>query len=184
MSNSVFLGFVLLHNPRHNDKNDGHDGNCIDHLSRHLQPAISTKFIYVFFDFLINLTIAAHIKGKETKIKRPIMAINSFHLIVSLQDFILHTYLLLNTKPPAERNVQLAARPCFFFLQNELHESSLNPLTLQSCCMLLYFVSHLVVLYNPFSSLPLKSGRKTYLLVNNLLFATSPIKKTPAKRHV
>jgi hypothetical protein len=31
--NSAFLGFVLLHNPRHNDKNYGHDGNCNDHLS-------------------------------------------------------------------------------------------------------------------------------------------------------
>jgi hypothetical protein len=79
--NSAFLGFVLLHNPRHNDKNDGHYGNCDNHLHRHIQSSIGTKFIYNYFDFLKNLTIAAHIKGKETKIKRPIRAINSFHLI-------------------------------------------------------------------------------------------------------
>jgi len=86
--NSAFLGFVLLHNPRHNDKNDGHYGNCNNHLHRHLQSSIGTKFIYDFFDFLKYLTIADHIKGAETKIKRPIMASNSFHLIVNLQDFI------------------------------------------------------------------------------------------------
>jgi hypothetical protein len=58
--------------------------------------------------------MAAHMKGKETKIKRPIRATNSFHLILNLRDFMLHIDFFLNTKSPSERNVQLAARPCLF----------------------------------------------------------------------
>lgn len=87
---SALLGFVLLHNPRHNDKNDGHDGNCNDHLSRHLQPYISTKFIYVFFDFLKNFSIADHIKGKQIKKKKPNKIRNSLqpHCIDKLHAFI------------------------------------------------------------------------------------------------
>ena len=87
--NSAFLGFVLLHNPRHKDKNDGHYGNCDNHLHRHFQSSISTKFIY-FFDFLKNFSIADHIKGKEIKKKKPIKIRNSLqpHCISKLQDFI------------------------------------------------------------------------------------------------
>ena len=87
--NSAFLGFVLLHNPRHKDKNDGHYGNCDNHLHRHFQSSISTKFIY-FLDFLKNFSIADHMKGKKIKKKKPIRTRNSLqpHCIAKLQDFI------------------------------------------------------------------------------------------------